>query len=181
MPSAFDVLAKDHEEVKQMLAELERGPAAVTGAVPHQLALRKEMVQQLVIEESKHEAVEEMYFWPAVRKHLDGGDDLASRAQGQEQDGKVILDRLDKLAPEDEEFEALLRQFISTGNQHGPGAHRVRGDSRLALSAGGTDRRRSGQPRARTRGRQEDRPDPAAPEHPGQHCGHFGHTSRPVS
>jgi hemerythrin-like domain-containing protein len=118
MPSAFEVLGKDHEEVKRMLAELERGPAAASGAGSDQLALRKKMVQQLVIEESKHEAVEEMYFWPAVRKHLDGGDDLASRAQDQEQEGKVILDRLDKLAPEDEEFEALLTQFISAGRAH---------------------------------------------------------------
>ena len=68
MPSAFEVLAKDHEEVKLMLAELERGPAASAGAGPDRLALRKKMVQQLVIEESKHEAVEEMYFWPACAR-----------------------------------------------------------------------------------------------------------------
>ena len=101
-----------------MLAELERGPVAATGADPDQLALRKEMVQQLVIEESRHEAVEEMYFWPAVRKHLTDGDDLADQAQDQEQGGKVVLDRLDKLAPADEEFEDQLAQFTSAGRQH---------------------------------------------------------------
>jgi hypothetical protein len=63
MPSAFEVLAKDHAEVKRMLTELELGPTAATRADADQLALRKKMVQQLVIEESKHEAVEEMYFW----------------------------------------------------------------------------------------------------------------------
>jgi len=31
MPNAFDVLAKDHEEVKRMLNELEFGPVAATG------------------------------------------------------------------------------------------------------------------------------------------------------
>jgi hypothetical protein len=46
-----------------MLTELELGPTAATRADADQLALRKKMVQQLVIEESKHEAVEEMYFW----------------------------------------------------------------------------------------------------------------------
>ena len=30
MPSAFDVLLRDHEEVKQMLSELEAGPTAAT-------------------------------------------------------------------------------------------------------------------------------------------------------
>ena len=76
------------------------------------------MVQQLVIEESKHEAVEEMYFWPAVRESLTDGDDLADQAQEQEQEGKVVLDRLDKLEPEDEEFEIQLTQFISAGRAH---------------------------------------------------------------
>jgi len=105
MPSVFDVLAQDHAEVKRMLAELELGPTAATGADADQLALRKRMVQQLVIEVSKHEAVEEMYFWPAVRSHVSDGTDLANQAQGQEQEGKEVLARLDKLAPEDEAFD----------------------------------------------------------------------------
>jgi hemerythrin-like domain-containing protein len=118
MPSVFDVLGKDHEEVKQMLTELELGPTAATGAGQDQLALRKKMVQHLVIEESKHEAVEEMYFWPAVRKALTDGDDLANQAQDQEQEGKAVLGRLDKLAPENEEFEALLAEFTKAGRAH---------------------------------------------------------------
>jgi hemerythrin-like domain-containing protein len=101
-----------------MLTELELGPTAATGASTDQLALRKKMVQQLVIEESKHEAVEEMYFWPAVREHLSDGDDLANQAQEQEQEGKEVLDRLDKLAPEDEQFEAQLAQFTQAGRAH---------------------------------------------------------------
>ena len=118
MTSAFEVLSKDHEEVKQMLAELERGPAAATGADSDQLALRKKMVQQLVIEESKHEAVEEMYFWPVVRDALTNGDSLADQAEAQEQEAKSVLDRLDKLAPAEPEFEALLAQFIGAGREH---------------------------------------------------------------
>ncbi len=118
MASVFDVLSRDHEEVKRMLAELELGPTAATGADPDQLALRKKMVQQLVIEESKHEAVEEMYFWPTVRERLTDGADLANQAQEQEQEGKVVLDKLDKLAPEDDKFEAQLAEFISAGRAH---------------------------------------------------------------
>ena len=118
MPSAFEVLAKDHEEVKRMLSELELGPTAVTGATSDQLALRQKMVEQLVIEESKHEAVEEMYFWPAVRSHLTDGDELANQAQDQEQQGKFILDRLGKLLPEDKEFEDQIAHFITVGRAH---------------------------------------------------------------
>jgi hypothetical protein len=95
MPSAFDVLSKDHEEVKKMLSELEQGPTAASGATASELALRKKMTEQLVIEESRHEAAEEMYFWPAVREHVPGGDRLADEATAQEQEGKQILGKLD--------------------------------------------------------------------------------------
>ena len=54
----FTVLAEDHEEVKRMLAELEKGPTTATGASEDQLALRKKMTEELIIEESKHEALE---------------------------------------------------------------------------------------------------------------------------
>ena len=119
MPSAFEVLAQDHEAVQRMLSELELGPTAATGANSDQLALRQKMVQQLVIEESKHEAVEQMYFWPAVRGHLPNGDELADQAEDQEQQGKFILDRLDKVSsPEDEEFEDQVTHFISAGRAH---------------------------------------------------------------
>jgi hemerythrin-like domain-containing protein len=118
MPNVFDVLAKDHQEVKRMLTELELGPTVTTGADADQLVLRKKMVQQLVIEESKHEAVEEMYFWPAVRSHVTDGTDLANQAQEQEQEGKEVLAKLDKLTPEDEEFEARLSEFVTAGRAH---------------------------------------------------------------
>ena len=97
MPDVFEVLGQDHREVKRMLAELEKGPTAATGASDNHLALRKKMVEQLVIEESKHEALEEMYFWPAVRDKLADGDQLADTATGQEQEGKEVLAKLDKL------------------------------------------------------------------------------------
>jgi hypothetical protein len=68
MPSAFDVLIRDHEEVKRMLPELENGPAARPGAGKDQLGQRKTLAERLVIEASGGEAVEQMYFWPAVRE-----------------------------------------------------------------------------------------------------------------
>ena len=117
MPSAFDVLAKDHQEVKDMLTELEKGPTAASGATQDQLALRKKMAQQLVIEESRHEAVEEMYFagraGAPVRRRRPGQPGAAARAEGKE-----VLDRLDKLGADDPEFEIVLAQFTTDGRAH---------------------------------------------------------------
>ncbi len=118
MPSVFDVLGQDHQEVKRMLAELEKGPTVATGANDNHLALRTKMVGELIIEESRHEAAEEMYFWPAVRDRLPNGDELANTAIGQEQEGKEVLDRLDKLNADQPEFEDLVFAFISAGREH---------------------------------------------------------------
>jgi hypothetical protein len=46
-----------------------------------------------------------MYFWPAVRDHLASGSTLADEATGQEQEAKHVLASLDKLSPDDAEFE----------------------------------------------------------------------------
>ena len=118
MADVFTVLAKDHQEVKNMLAELAKGPTRATGASQNQLALRKKMTQELIIEESKHEALEEMYFWPAVREHLPAGNTLADEATGQEQEAKQVLADLDKLDASVAEFEKLLAEFTVAARQH---------------------------------------------------------------
>ena len=118
MTNAFDVLAQDHIEVKRMLTELELGAVRQGAASDAQLTERKKLAEQLVIEESKHEAMEEMYFWPAVREHLPNGDALASTAIGQEQEGKEVLTKLDKLDAGSPEFEKLLAEFIRAGREH---------------------------------------------------------------
>src|SRR5260221_1498017 len=64
MTDAFEFLARDHVEVKQMLAQLEIGAVRQGATTPDQLARRKKLAEQLVIEESRHEAIEEMHFLP---------------------------------------------------------------------------------------------------------------------
>jgi hypothetical protein len=118
MADVFDVLARDHEEVKRILGKLQQGPTQQTGATEHELRQRQRMAEQLVIEESKHEAVEEMYFWPAVREHLANGNTLADEATGQEQEAKEVLSKLDKLDSDDPEFEKLLGTFITAAREH---------------------------------------------------------------
>jgi Hemerythrin HHE cation binding domain len=118
MPSAFDVLGRDHEEVKRMCTELELGPTVSTGASRDQLALRERMVRRLVVEESKHEAIEDLYFWPVVRARVHDGTELANQAQDQQRQAQEALGELERLTPEDEEFEARLAEFIRAGRAH---------------------------------------------------------------
>src|SRR5256885_829678 len=114
MPNVFEVLRKDHEEVQRVLAELESGLKGDPHDADHMVLLEK-LVEQLVIEESKHEAVEEEYFWPAVRDKLPDGDELADTAVEKEQSAKYGLNELIGLRAEKPAFTDRVRTVIHKG------------------------------------------------------------------
>ena len=118
MEDVFDVLAEDHEEVRQALAELEKGPTAATGATEDQLMLRKIMTEELLIEASKHEDIELTCLWPAVREHVASGEQFADRGICAELEIAALLARLDKLDASQPEFEDLLSLFTQAGREH---------------------------------------------------------------
>jgi hypothetical protein len=118
MPDVFQVLRQDHDEVKAMLAELQEGPRASTGATAEQLAFRKRSVDAVIIEESKHEAAEQMYFWPAVKQLGPDGQRVAETGLEQEAEADPVLAELDKLQPGDEGFEERLVAFTAAARAH---------------------------------------------------------------
>jgi Hemerythrin HHE cation binding domain len=111
MEDAFDALAEDHEEIRQVLAELEKGPIAATGASEDQLMLRRFMTEELVIEQSKHEQIELTCLWPAVREHVTGGNLLADRVTCAELEVVTLLAELNTLDVGAPAFEQVLSRF----------------------------------------------------------------------
>ena len=118
MEDVFDVLAEDHEELRQVLDELEKGPTAATGASEDQLMLRTIMTEELVIEASKHEEIELTCLWPAVREHVPGGNELADRAICAELEIVALLAELDRLDATQQAFEDLLNRFTQAAREH---------------------------------------------------------------
>jgi hypothetical protein len=118
MADVFEILLQDHDEVKAMLARLEYGPKAGTGASAAELAERGRLAEDVIIEESKHESAEQQYFWPAVRELGPEGDRVADEALAQERAAEQVLYELSRLNQEDPEFEELLSDFISDARAH---------------------------------------------------------------
>lgn len=118
MPDVFQVLKKDHDEVKAMLAQLEEGPKASTGATPEQLAFRRQALDQVIIEQSKHEAAEQQYFWPALGGLGADGARVMQEGLEQEQEAEPLMAELGKLQPGDEGFEERLIAFMSAARAH---------------------------------------------------------------
>ena len=111
MGDVFEVLKADHEAVKAMLSRLEARPIV-------SMEERKELTEQVIIEESMHEALEEQYFWPVVRGLGDEGARVADKAISQEQEAKQVLAGLDVLDLWDADFDRLLTSFTAAAREH---------------------------------------------------------------
>lgn len=111
---ALTFLRLDHKSVLGMLEVLDGAPEG-NGAAASGL---RTMVTNLVIAESQHEAIEEQFFWPAVRDALDEGDELADTAVEQEQAGKQLLQQLEDSEPGEPEYQEALKQFVKLGRDH---------------------------------------------------------------
>ncbi|MGY1943871.1 hemerythrin domain-containing protein [Nocardia asiatica] len=111
---ALTFLRTDHESVLGMLESLERG----RGSGEAEVRARGNMVTTLVIAESQHEAIEEQFFWPEVRRTVPDGNDLAEQAIIQESEAKRLLQRLKNSEPGSEVFEQALTQFIPAARAH---------------------------------------------------------------
>jgi hemerythrin-like domain-containing protein len=111
---AISFLRHDHKSVLGLLEVLEGAPSN-SGS---QLSGLDTMVTNLIIAESQHEAIEEQWFWPAVRRALDDGDALADRAIQQEQDGKKLLQQLKDSKPGQPQYQQALQAFVAAGREH---------------------------------------------------------------
>jgi len=111
---ALTFLRQDHKSVLGMFEVLADAPSG-DGATSSGLST---MVTNLVIAESQHEAIEEQFFWPAVRELLEDGDALADTAVAQEQEGKKLLQRLEDGTPGDPDYQQALKEFVKAGREH---------------------------------------------------------------
>jgi len=109
---AITFLRQDHQSVLGLLETLDGAPSG-EGAQSSGL---ETVVNNLIIAESQHEAIEEQFFWPAVRKAI--GDSLADKAIEQEQEGKKLLQRLEDGKPGEADYHEALQEFVKAGREH---------------------------------------------------------------
>ncbi|WP_025735554.1 hemerythrin domain-containing protein [Mycobacterium genavense] len=109
---ALTFLRQDHKSVLGLFETLDGAPSG-SGAEASGL---ETMVNNLIIAESQHEAIEEQYFWSAVRDAL--GDALADKAIDQEQAGKKLLQRLEDGKPGEPDYHEALQAFVKAGREH---------------------------------------------------------------
>lgn len=159
----IDELARDHNQVKAMLEQLSAIPSRTTGGSAAQMSARKSIVDMITVALSQHEALEEEFLWPAVRKALPDGEGRAEAALGQEKEGKDVLSALGKLDGDDERFDELVEKLTLLARKHVAYEERVFLD--LARELPAKQRRKIGRRIHRARPTAPTRPHPHAPQH----------------
>lgn len=109
---AITFLRQDHKSVLGLFETLDGAPSG-SGAEASGL---ETVVNNLIIAESQHEAIEEQFFWPAVRDAI--GDGIVDKAIEQEQAGKQLLQRLEDGKPGEADYHEALQEFIKAGREH---------------------------------------------------------------
>lgn len=115
---AITVLGRQHSQVRYLLKQLQALPSHTTGGSPEHISARKSIVDMVTVRLSEHETVEEEHFWPAVRKALPDGDELADHALEQEQEGKDTLTELDRMDPDSKDFDEQVEKFVLQVRKH---------------------------------------------------------------
>lgn len=96
----IELLLTDHEEAKALMARFDDLP----------MERREEAFWTLVATLVKHEVAEEEVLYPAVRKYVDGGDDLAGKRIDEQSDAERILVQMERELKKD---AAYMQSFAN--------------------------------------------------------------------
>ncbi len=111
MPDAIVLLKNDHKAVEKLFKQFE-------GLGPTAFVTKRKLVDQIVAELSTHAAIEEQYFYPAVRAELAGLNADVLEALEEHHIVKWTLQELKDLDAEHERFDAKVTVLIESVRHH---------------------------------------------------------------
>jgi len=152
----IEVLTHDHREVEEMFEEL----TAATD--PEE---RRRILDDVTIELIRHAVAEELYLYPAVRRHVPDGDTIADKEISDHAEVERVLKELEKADTTNADFTTLVRQLIGEVSEH------VRDEEnnlfpQLVKHAGPEDLLRLGEQVQSAKEKAPTRPHPSAPDRP---------------
>ncbi|MEV6058151.1 hemerythrin domain-containing protein [Streptomyces sp. NPDC052107] len=103
-------LTTDHREVEEIFGRIE--------ALPPGSKDRKDLADQATIELVRHSVAEESHLYPAVRKHITGGDAIADKEIEDHAKAERIMKDMEGLRADDARFDTLMAQLMSEVRSH---------------------------------------------------------------
>ncbi|OKK04397.1 hemerythrin [Streptomyces sp. CB03234] len=103
-------LTNDHEEVEELFSTIEELPSGDSR--------RKQYADQVTMELVRHSVAEEAYLYPAVRKHVPGGDALAEKELADHAAAERIMKELEGCDAGDPQFDVLMNRLMTEIRSH---------------------------------------------------------------
>jgi hemerythrin-like domain-containing protein len=110
-PDVIVFLTEQHREVEDVFAQLQDMDGATDEKV-------QRLTEQVITSLVKHSVAEEIHLYPAVRKALPDGDDLADHELHEHDEAEQTMKKLEKLTPEKSEFWPTLHELIGEIRHH---------------------------------------------------------------
>jgi len=108
---AIRMLKDDHKAVEQLFKRFEKaGDRAFTE--------KRDVVDRIIEELSRHAAIEEQLFYPVVRATVPDTDDIALESLEEHHVVKWVLSELDAMDPREERFDAKVTVLIENVRHH---------------------------------------------------------------
>lgn len=101
-PDVVDVLTADHRDVTALIGEI---------WVVHDPMMRRDLADTAISELVRHAVAEEMYVYPAMRKHLPDGDKAVEHDVEEHQELEQAMKDLEGLEVTGPDFDRTLRRL----------------------------------------------------------------------
>ena len=104
-----DVLTTDHNEVVALLQQIK---------VTTDAEERRDLADTVISELVRHSVAEEMYVYPAIRKHLPNGEEAVDHDIQEHKEIEKTLKKLEGVSADDAEFTQLLTHLGTILRDH---------------------------------------------------------------
>jgi len=108
---AIALLKEDHKAVRALFRRFER-------AAPTATKTQQDLAAQIIEELSRHAAIEEQLFYPAVRETFPDDQEYVLEALEEHHAAKSLLAEIDRLPPTHERFRAKVMVVIESVARH---------------------------------------------------------------
>jgi hemerythrin superfamily protein len=105
----IDAIIADHREVQAVFAEIEG---------THEPENRRELVEHVIVELVRHSVAEEQYLYPAARKALPDGDEIADHEIEEHAEAEKVMKALENTDATDPKFDELVRDLMKDIRHH---------------------------------------------------------------
>ncbi|PXY25954.1 hemerythrin [Prauserella sp. PE36] len=106
----ISVIMNDHREVERVFAELED-----KATDPRR---RRELADHVIAELVRHSVAEEQFMYPAARKHLENGNELADHEIEEHSEAELLMKQLEDMDATDPKFDQLLGNLMDSIRHH---------------------------------------------------------------